>query len=195
MLFESLRKVWKSRKRAKNARRATFMPQVDMLEDRRLLAAVTRLVDDDYTPAQVNSTHFTSIQAAVDAAHPGDTIRVRPGLYNEAVVVDKKLTLTGAFAPSKPGANDPATNPAKASIVDPLGSGIGFSLTANDIILQGFTIENVDGDTDSVGVSVGATTTGDKVIANVIQDNTFGIYLNSSTAAGNRNGRTLTLVS
>src|SRR5258706_7576621 len=103
MLFESLKKMLVSRKGGKNARHTTFVPQVDLLEDRRLLAAVTRFVDDNYTPAQVNSTHFTSIQAAVDAAKPGDTVKVLPGLYNEAVVVDKRLTVTGAFAASIPG--------------------------------------------------------------------------------------------
>src|SRR5215207_7627505 len=36
---------------------------------------------------------FTSIQAAVEAAQPGDLIRVCPDLYAESVVVDKPLTL------------------------------------------------------------------------------------------------------
>jgi len=193
MLFESLRRLV-SRKRVKNTRRKTFVPQVDILEDRRLLAAVTRFVDDSYHPGQLNSTHFNTIQEAVDAAKPGDTVRVLPGLYNEAVVVNKKLTLTGAFAASVPGPHNPSVNPSRASIVDPLGPGVAFSLTANDIVLQGFTVENADADTDSIGVSV-LGTTGDKIIANVIQDNTTGIYLNSNTSTSNNGGRTLTVVS
>ena len=67
MLFESFRKLLGS-KRDKKARRKMFVPQVDVLEDRRLLAAVTRFVDDSYTPGQLNATHFNSIQVAVTAA-------------------------------------------------------------------------------------------------------------------------------
>jgi parallel beta-helix repeat protein len=39
----------------------------------------------------------TTIQAAVDAAQPGDTIRVPPGVYHESVLVTKdQLTIVGA---------------------------------------------------------------------------------------------------
>src|SRR5438128_1378228 len=65
---------------------------LDLLEDRRMLS--TLFVDDD--GMQKHNAGFTSIQAAVDAAHPGDTIRVSPGTYNESVTVDKKLTIIGA---------------------------------------------------------------------------------------------------
>jgi parallel beta-helix repeat protein len=41
----------------------------------------------------------TTIQAAVDAAQPGDTIRVPPGTYRESVLVDKShLTIVGSRA-------------------------------------------------------------------------------------------------
>jgi parallel beta-helix repeat protein len=196
MLLKALRSLFRS-KRAKMARRKSFVPQVDVLEDRRLLASVTRLVDDSYTPAQLNATHFNSIQLAVNAANPGDTVKVLPGYYHESVVVGKKLLITGAFAPSNPTApsGDPALNVTKASIVDGLGAGTTFTLNANDIVLQGFTIANIDGDIDSVGVFTDPTRTGDKVIANVIQGNTTGIYLNSSTANNNNGAAKLTLVS
>ncbi|MEM2962781.1 MAG: right-handed parallel beta-helix repeat-containing protein, partial [Candidatus Bathyarchaeia archaeon] len=38
---------------------------------------------------------YTTIQAAVNAANPGDTIIVHPGTYDEQVVVDKSLTIQG----------------------------------------------------------------------------------------------------
>src|SRR5262249_17079322 len=38
---------------------------------------------------------YTSIQAAVNAAHPGDTLRVAPGTYAEQVVINKDLQLVG----------------------------------------------------------------------------------------------------
>ena len=43
-------------------------------------------------------TQYPRIQAAVDAASPGDTILVRPGTYAEQLVVAKDLTIRGAAA-------------------------------------------------------------------------------------------------
>jgi pectin methylesterase-like acyl-CoA thioesterase len=51
------------------------------------------LVDDD--KVQCPTAQFTTIQSAVDAANPGDTIRVCPGTYVEQVVVSKSLTIRG----------------------------------------------------------------------------------------------------
>lgn len=41
------------------------------------------------------STPFRTITAAIDAANPGDTVVIRPGIYREALVVDKPLELLG----------------------------------------------------------------------------------------------------
>lgn len=39
---------------------------------------------------------YSSIQSAVDAAHPGDTIHIAPGIYRETVVIDKpNITIIG----------------------------------------------------------------------------------------------------
>src|SRR5215207_3148116 len=53
----------------------------------------TLVVDRDR--GQCGNARYTSIQAAVDAAMPGDVIRVCPDLYMENVLVDKPLTLVG----------------------------------------------------------------------------------------------------
>ena len=49
---------------------------------------------------------FSTIQAAVDAASPGDTILVGPGIYTEQVTIGKNLTLKGAGAGSQNDSGD-----------------------------------------------------------------------------------------
>ncbi|MBX3423492.1 MAG: VCBS domain-containing protein [Pirellulaceae bacterium] len=41
---------------------------------------------------------FSSIQSAIDAAQPGETIQLMPGTYNENLTVNKALTITGPNA-------------------------------------------------------------------------------------------------
>jgi len=60
-----------------------FQPDVFALEGRRLLSTFT--VDDDLK--QCPDADFTSIQAAVNAAAPGDRIEVCPGTYQEQVTI------------------------------------------------------------------------------------------------------------
>jgi parallel beta-helix repeat protein len=65
-----------------------------------VVALAMLIVNFGSTPAQAASTivvprDFPTIQAAVDAVAPGDTIRVRSGTYTEQVVIAKDLTLVG----------------------------------------------------------------------------------------------------
>jgi len=186
---------------------------IDMLEDRRLLA--TLYVDDDH--AQMPNAGFTSIQAAVNAAHPGDTIRVSPGTYNESVTVDKQLTILGSQSDvnqatgkngnangnqngqgndddheendgkghGKDNHKNPHANktPAPSIVEIPAGGTAGFNLTANDIVIRGFTIEDTDANgNNAVGINTSRQTSGDVIANNIIQDTVFGIYLNTNGA-------------
>ena len=132
--------------------------------------------------------NYTSIQAAINAACPGDTIEVRSGTYNENVVVNKTLTLLGVGSP----------------VVDAGGSGDAISLTANGCTLQGFVAKSSGNNGINV-ISSGNHISGNTAAGNIhgirffsSRDNTitgntatsnnFGIYLllsNGNTISGN----------
>jgi hypothetical protein len=59
----------------------------------------------------------TALQTAVDAAAPGDTLILAPGLYPGAVVIDKPLRITGKGA----------------AFIDPLGAAVGVEIAADDV--------------------------------------------------------------
>lgn len=145
------------------------------------------VVDDSFGGDNVAQRRYDTIQEAVNAASAGDQIHVRPGTYEENVLVDKRLTIRGAEARLSD-----ALDANRASIVDPVDDGAagspayGFNLQANDVVIQGFTIAEVDGVADvdgTVGINTSASFSGYSIRENVIQDNTFGIYLNTSVAA------------
>jgi len=66
---------------------------------------------------------FTSVQAAIDAASDGDTIRVMTGIYNESLLIlSKDLQLIGGFADCI------STTPNSRSTLDQQGAGLGVDI-------------------------------------------------------------------
>lgn len=135
-------------------------------------AAQTLVVDDNSACAGAT---FTTIQSAVDAAEPGDTIRVCAGRYEESVTVTKAaLNIRGA----KAGVDARTRSTLRGeSIIDPPDGAAGVLLAANGDTLNGFVVQ---GATGAPGVQTASTSNGNNVLNNVVRNNTFGLYLNST---------------
>jgi parallel beta-helix repeat protein len=130
---------------------------------------------------------FTTIQAGVNAAKAGDTVEVGSGTYNGNVAVNKPLTILGARANINPNQSTvitsaPTVAPAVSIIgIQPLPSVINgsFKVTANNVTLNGFTVENQFGTdvADADGVS------GFRVVDDVIENAYLGVQLFADHAA------------
>jgi nitrous oxidase accessory protein NosD len=137
----------------------------------KVIAATTRIVDDN--GACLGATYFT-IQSAVNAAAPGDTIQVCAGTYTETVTINKTLTLIGAQ--NGADARTRAAAPGTESVVN--GAGGGFNITASDVMINGFTIEAASG--PGIKVSGAGSVDGVQVLYNIIRNNTLGLYIDSN---------------
>ncbi len=76
-----------------------------------------------------DSAAYTTINDAVSAAAAGDTVVVCSGTYKESVAVAKSLVLTG-----------------QGATVDATGQDVGIRITASNVTVMGFTVENATGE-------------------------------------------------
>ena len=130
---------------------------------------------------------FPTIQSAVTAASPGDTISVCPGSYPELVQIDKTLTLLGAQ-----NGVDARTRAVPASSESVVGSGDGaFQIEADNVVIDGFTVQGVVNDPSqppftSLGAGIwsnpgfSGTNGGFQIRNNIIQNNIVGIEMDNT---------------
>lgn len=127
------------------------------------------MVDADiYVPV-----NYSTIQEAINAAIPGDTIFVDAGVFNENVKVNKTVELIGT---GQSLAIVNASNP----------NDDVFSITSNYVNISGFTVSGASG-VDKAGLKL-QSVNHDNVSGNYIINNYYGILLatsNNSTATEN----------
>jgi parallel beta-helix repeat protein len=145
------------------------------------LGSVIRVPDD-----------YSTIQAAINAASPGDTIVIAPGVYNESIIINKRLTIIGqrgsstTFAGGGYGVAITITgSEASGSIIAAVtitnyGQGILVDNSANCRIY-----DNIMYLMGNSGVVLkGSTATSNIIYGNKIYGNNIGINL-TQTSPGN----------
>lgn len=113
------------------------------------------------SPAQVHPGQ--SIQEAINAATPGDTIFVHAGTYYEHIIVNQTVLLIGENR--------------RTTIIDGNGTGTVINVAADNVNVTGFTIQNAPA--PHRGILVG-NCNGNIISNNIIRKNFYGLELYAS---------------
>ena len=127
---------------------------------------------------------YPTVQSAVNAAPAGGTVRIAAGQYDELITVAKPLTVLGAQAGVD--ARSP-TRGKSESVVDgysfaPGSRTSGFYVTANDVTIDGFTVQGqTSGSIYGAGIVLGPSIAGAHVVNDIVRNNVAGLYLSNDS--------------
>ena len=133
---------------------------------------------------------YKTIQGAIDAANPGDTITIAPSIYHESLIINKTLTILGRIG----------SEPVFA------GGGTGIAITllsgASGTIIAGITVTNWDqgvlivnatsckiystimSQMNKNGITVmGTTAANNNIYSNIFQNNAIAVNLTASSTS------------
>lgn len=119
----------------------------------------TIYVDDD------DCADYTYIQDAIDAAKPGDTVFVYNGSYVENIKIDVSIDLVGESKEN--------------TIIDGNNDGDVVFVSADEVIICGFTINHREGSSNDAGIRLNSDS--NIIIGNNIKHNDEGIFINDSS--------------
>jgi len=112
---------------------------------------------------------YGKLQAAIDLARNGDTLRLTTGTYTGSVNIHRSLALLGN----------------KTSIIDGEGSGHVINISAPDVLIKGLSIQHSGNSLDSEDSAIFITDKGDRaqIKNNHLKNNLIGIYLKGPESA------------
>jgi len=123
------------------------------------------------SPSQTHITvpdDYPTIQEAINHADNGDTIVVKAGTYYEHIAVNNSVSLIGENK--------------ETTIIDGNATGTVVSITANRVIVSGFTIQNCG---NYPGRILQANSNGNNITHNVILNNGDGKGISLGSSVGN----------
>lgn len=139
----------------------------------------------------INVNNGQSIQAAIDAANPGDIILVHQGTYQEKVVIGKAITVTGIDAtiqtPSDYGISMQAAATITGFTIIPGSTSASTGIQVESIIVGG-TISNNKIQGFPAGIATTDGSTGITIKNNIVQSSVSGItvgYCKATSIIGN----------
>jgi parallel beta-helix repeat protein len=117
-------------------------------------------VDDDYNSSTPGwgYNHFNTIQDGTNAVETNGTVLVSNGTYAESILINKSLDLLGE-------------NKNTTRILG-TGNGTGVNITANNVTISGFTIQNY---TKGYGIIIASSM--NRITNNIISDTIGGIVI------------------
>jgi parallel beta-helix repeat protein len=118
------------------------------------------------------SGDYNSIQQAINAANPGDTITVLPGLYYENIVINKTISLIGASSSN--------------TIIDGHGYGNVTKIHADGVQMSRFTLTNSTSNISNISsLNAGCFIIGENISFSEcrITNCQYGIYVENTSNA------------
>ncbi len=109
---------------------------------------------------------YSHIQWAIDNATEGGTIMVESGVYREHIELNKQLNLISWDTDGR-------------AVIDGENRGDTVTISAEGVLVQGFKINHSD---PQEGAGLRVLSDSNTIADNLITDNAYGIYLNSSTS-------------
>lgn len=112
---------------------------------------------------------FTSIQAAIDAAEPGATIVIAPGVYRERLTIEKDLRIIGAAAVQ--------------TVIDGDGEGTVISITAGNVSFSGITVTGSGSGRGVAGILAIGESEVELTAVSIVDNSNVGILLRDAVQA------------